>query len=139
MRTPRGHFLVVTAKLRGISRYEDLRAYVGAPEFLAGMRVLAEMRLADRLALLKVYTQAMGRCDETAPVAPAIPYERIVRWDESRIALLREVDARYGDDFVTARKLGVTITQARRARNRFCGPRTRPARTHSEVAYATAA
>lgn len=115
-RTSRGHLTSMLRRLHRMRRWSELQTYVESQAFSAAFAAIdGPNRRIAAAALVKAWT----RFDAEAPPPP---YSMRVRWDQQRIAQLREVAKRCRDDQEIAREMAIPLRSAARARQAHVGP-----------------
>lgn len=134
-KSSKAHLVSVTSRFAKLTKYADWKAY-SASDALA--QALANMTPTDRVFALAACTKAYNNCTWGLRI-PDQGTRRVKAWDAARIATLRKVEAKYGNDDDIARVLRLPIKAVRTARWKYCGPRKpRTPRPEAESAGAAA-
>ncbi len=114
------------AKLRQLHRKSDVKGltrFMGSPEYIQMLRQASPEAGIEILSLIgDTWRSATDKAagDPKAPI-PKYSLRGWRSWDEGRVARLKALWARYGDDKAVARGLGISLEAAKRARRRHIG------------------
>ncbi len=119
-------FEKIAAELRRHQRAGDFQSanrYVASDAYL---QLLPQLSPADHGKVMKLIGEIWRAAGDRAAGDPKTPIPKYSEkgwrsWDESRVARLKAIWRRYGDDKAIARGLGISHGAARVARNRYIG------------------
>lgn len=132
MKKPSSRSLLSTTvhRLRCKRRHDDLRAYLAGDEFL---NALCAMDPADRAHCVLYAAKIWSRYAKRAPLLAPMSV-RVKSWDDAKIALLRKLNAQFGNDADIARAMRLPRPAVKTARWKYCGPRV-PKATQAEAVH----
>ncbi len=119
-------FEKIAAELRRLQRAGDFQ---GATRYMASdayLQLLPQLSPADHGKVLSLIGEIWRTATDKAAGNPKTPIPKYSEkgwrsWDAGRVARLKALWARYGDDKAIARGLGISLKAAQRARLRHVG------------------
>lgn len=119
-------FEKIAAELRRHLRAGDFQSanrYVASDTYL---QLLPQLSPADHGKVMKLIGEIWRAAGDRAAADPKTPIPKYSEkgwrsWDEGRIARLKALWAKFGDDKAIARGLGISLHAAKRARRRHVG------------------
>ncbi len=119
-------FEKIAAELRRLQRAGDV---TGTSRYMASETYLqfqAQLSPEETLKVVSLIGEIWRTATDRAAADPKTPIPKYSEkgwrsWDEGRIARLKALWAKFGDDRAIARGLGISLEAARRARRRHVG------------------
>lgn len=119
-------FEKIAAELRRLQRAGDFQ---GATRYVASdayLQLLPQLSPADHGKVLTLISEVWRAAADRAAGDPKTPIPKYSQrgwraWDDGRIARLKALWAKFGDDKAVARGLGISLDAAKRARRRHIG------------------